>query len=112
MQLRSAPDAAAYVGVGYLHALGEALGHELLIDCHDDAGLALAALRTGCRKLAFSGTAEVHNSLSEMAGQLDAEIRLETLPPSPCLTLDAEDDGGKQVRAWLAEISDLKLDVT
>ncbi|HSA80461.1 MAG TPA: hypothetical protein VLE23_06535, partial [Geminicoccaceae bacterium] len=28
IQLRSAPDAAAYAGVGYLQALGAAAGHE------------------------------------------------------------------------------------
>ncbi|MGI9434695.1 MAG: hypothetical protein ACR2Q4_07700, partial [Geminicoccaceae bacterium] len=39
VQLRSAPGAAAYAGVGYLHALGEAAGHELVIDCLDDPGL-------------------------------------------------------------------------
>jgi hypothetical protein len=55
--LRSAPGAAGYAGVGYLKALGDVLGHEIVVDCGDDAGLAMAALRTGCRRLAFSGPA-------------------------------------------------------
>ena len=53
IELRSAPGAAGYAGVGYLKALGEQAGQELVIDCGEDAGLAMAALRTGCRRLAF-----------------------------------------------------------
>ena len=57
IELRSAPGAAGYAGVGYLKALGDEVGHELLVDCGDDAGLVMAALRTGCRRIAFSGSA-------------------------------------------------------
>ena len=56
IELRSAPGAAGYAGVGYLKALGDEVGHELLVDCGDDAGLVMAALRTGCRRIAFSGS--------------------------------------------------------
>jgi hypothetical protein len=38
--LRSAPDAAGYAGVGYLKALGDLVGHEIVVDCGDDAGSA------------------------------------------------------------------------
>lgn len=82
VQLRSAPDASAYAGVGYLHAMGEALGHPLLVDCHDDPGLVMAALRTGCRKIIFSGSKETHLRLLDMAVQRHAEVRFETVPPS------------------------------
>jgi hypothetical protein len=63
--LRSAPDAAAYAGVGYLKALSDLVGHEVVIDCGEDAGLVMAALRTGCRRLAFSGPAAVSERLAE-----------------------------------------------
>jgi hypothetical protein len=79
IQLRSAPDAAAYAGIGYLQALGEAAGHELLIDCGDDAGLVMAALRSGCRKLAFSGSRATAAKLADMAAELDAEFRHEAV---------------------------------
>ena len=99
--LRSAPDAAAYAGVGYLKALGDAAGHELLIDCGGDAGLVMAALRTGCRKLAFSGPDRLFQPLAEMAEQLGAEIRLETCRP-PLLSLVPEDDARSACAAWLS----------
>ena len=80
IQLRSAPDAAAYAGVGYLQALAAAAGHELLIDCGDDAGLVMAALRSGCRKLAFSGDRATAARLADMAAELGAELRHEGAP--------------------------------
>ncbi|MGH6885964.1 MAG: hypothetical protein ACREGK_07810 [Geminicoccales bacterium] len=100
IQLRSAPDAAFYAGVEYLRALGDEVGHELLIDCADDAGLVMAALRTGCRKLAFSGDAEVAEKLADMAGQLGAELRHETAPPE-VLLLSPESDLRAAALAWL-----------
>ena len=104
VQLRSAVDASAYAGVGYLHALGEAAGHELLVDCHDDAGLVMAALRAGCRKLVFSGKAETHRRLADIAAQLGGSVRHETAPPVPRLVLSPEDDGIEATRAWLATL--------
>ncbi len=101
VQLRSSPDAAAYAGVGYLHGLSEALGHELVIDCHDDAGLVMAALRTGCRKLVFSGRVDLHKRLAEMADQQGAEVRLETEHPEHCLVLSPDDDSDERTRQWL-----------
>jgi hypothetical protein len=74
IQLRSAPGAAAYAGVGYLRALGEAVDHELIIDCGDDAGLVMAALRTGCRRLVFSGDEEIARKLADMAAQLGGRL--------------------------------------
>jgi hypothetical protein len=91
IQLRSVPDAAAYAGVGYLHALGAAVGHELLIDCGDDPGLVMAALRTGCRKLAFSGSAALAAKLADLAAGHGASLRHETAPPD-ALLLEAGTD--------------------
>ena len=101
--LRSAPDAAAYAGVGYLKALGDALGHEIVVDCGEDAGLAMAALRTGCRRLAFSGPRAVSQRLAEMATEVGAWYRHETQAPG-ALWLSPDDDARSRCRAWLLEM--------
>jgi hypothetical protein len=96
--LRSAPGAAGYAGVGYLKALGEEIGHELLIDCGDDAGLVMAALRTGCRRIVFSGSTELARRLADMAGQLGATLVVEAQAPEVVM-LQPEDDAAAIVRA-------------
>ena len=101
--LRSAPDAAAYAGVGYLKALGDALGHEIVVDCGEDAGLAMAALRTGCRRLAFSGPRAVSQRLAEMATEVGAWYRHETQAPG-ALWLSPDDDARARCRAWLGDL--------
>lgn len=100
IQLRSAPGAAAFAGVDYLKALGDAVDHELLIDCGDDAGLVMAALRTGCKKLVFSGSSDQQHRLSQMAGQSGALLRGPMDPAPPCLALSPDDDGDA-IHAWL-----------
>jgi hypothetical protein len=100
--LRSAPDAAGYAGVGYLKALGDAVGHEMVVDCGDDAGLAMAALRTGCRRLAFSGPAAVSQRLAEMAAEVGAWYRHEPQAPD-VLCLSPDDDARSRCRAWLLD---------
>jgi len=102
IRLRSAPDAAAYAGVGYLKALGDALGHQIVIDCGDDAGLVMAALRTGCRRLAFSGPAALSERLAAMAAQAGAWYRHEAQAPV-LLSLLPEDDAWSRCRAWLLD---------
>ena len=102
--LRSAPDAAGYAGVGYLKALGELVGHEIVVDCGDDAGLVMAALRTGCRRLAFSGPAAVSQRLAEMAAKVGAWYRHEAeAAPTPMLRLSPDDDARSRCRAWLLD---------
>lgn len=98
--LRSAPGAAGYAGVGYLQALGELAGQELLIDCGDDPGLVMAGLRSGCRRLAFAGAADTARRLGEMAQQAGAILIHETEPPA-ALELAPEDDAARACRAWL-----------
>jgi hypothetical protein len=100
IQLRSAPGAAAYAGVGYLKALGEQTGQELVIDCGGDAGLVMAALRTGCRRVAFSGSEEVRRRLGDMAEQLGAEL-VEEAPAAEVLVLQPEDDAAAVLRSRL-----------
>lgn len=101
--LRSAPDAAAYAGVGYLKALGDLVGHEIVVDCGQDAGLVMAALRTGCRRLAFSGPAALSERLADMAAQVGAWYRHEPQVPN-VLHLSPKDDARSQCRAWLLGI--------
>jgi hypothetical protein len=100
VELRSAPGAAAYAGAGYLKALCEAAGQELLIDCGDDPGIAMAALRTGCRRLSFSGDADMAQRLAEMAGQVGALLAHETTA-SDTLELAPEDDAASACGSWL-----------
>jgi hypothetical protein len=100
IELRSAPGAAGYAGVGYLKALGDEVGHELLIDCGDDAGLVLAALRTGCRRIVFSGGAELARRLGDMAAQLRAVLVVEAQAPEAVM-LQLEDDPAAILRARL-----------
>jgi hypothetical protein len=73
--LVSAPSAARYAGVGFLHAMEEQLGRRIVVDCGEDAGLILAGLRAGLRSLLFSGPAEVTARLADIAGQLGGEVR-------------------------------------
>lgn len=100
IQLRSPPGAAASVGVGFLHALGKAVGHEFLIDCDDDSGLVMAALRAGCRKLVFSGGNDERRRLSQIAGRYRAEIRGPADRSPPCLALSPDDDA-IMLHVWL-----------
>ena len=75
--LQTAPGVAAYAGVGYLMAVIEQAGadkHAAVIDCGEDAGLALAALRTGWKKLLFSGRRDVCAKLAQIAEQQGAEV--------------------------------------
>jgi hypothetical protein len=99
IELRSAAGAAGYAGVGYLKAFGDAVGHELLIDCGDDAGLVMAALRTGCRRVAFSGSQELGRRLADMAQQLGAVLVVETQAPEGVM-LQPEDDPAAVLRAY------------
>ena len=100
VQLRSAPGAADYAGVGYLKAIGAELAHELLVDCGDDAGLVLAALRTGCRRIAFSGAPELGCRLADMAGPLGATLVVEARAPE-LLMRQPEDNAAAALRAWV-----------
>jgi hypothetical protein len=100
IELSSAPGTAGYAGVGYLKALGDEVGHELLIDCGDDAGLVMAALRTGCRRIVFWGSEELVRRLGEMAEQLGAVLVVEAEAPDRVMLLP-EDDAAAILRARL-----------
>jgi hypothetical protein len=58
----------------------------------------MAALRTGCRRIAFSGSAELGRRLGDMAAQLGAVLVMEARPQEVVM-LQPEDDGDAVVRA-------------
>lgn len=104
IQLRSDPDAAAAAGVGYLHALGRAVDHEILIDCRADPALAMAAMRAGCRRIAFDGADETMRRLEQMAEARGATLIDRAAKSAPCLELLPE-DGEAVVREWLSGLA-------
>ena len=95
--LQSAPGAAAYVGVGFLkavadEAMGDGAGEVVaVIDCGEDAGTALAALRAGWARVVFTGRTDVLEKLTDIAAQQGAQL----VRPDPQATaldlLDAAD---------------------
>jgi len=75
--LRTAPWMAAAYGPLVLYemmAAARAAGITVILDCADDADIALAALRVGWKWIAFSGRDDVRQKLAEIAGQYDAEL--------------------------------------
>jgi hypothetical protein len=73
--LVSAAEITAFAGAGYWHALETLLARPIVIDCGDDAGLAMAAMREGSRDLLFTGPEVVAVKLAGMAAQLGATLR-------------------------------------
>lgn len=82
--LRTAPGAAAYAGAGYLKAVVDRARAatpdaqvQAVIDCGDDAGLALAALRAGWGALRFTGAEDVRRRLAAIAAAKGARLLAE-----------------------------------
>ena len=79
--LASAPDAGIYAGPGWfrevLRAAREAVPTALfgaLLDCGDDAGAAMAAIRAGVEAIVFTGRAGVAARLADIAAQSGARL--------------------------------------
>ena len=66
---------AHFAGVGFWHAVELELGRSVVIDCSDDAGLAMAALREGMRDVLFTGRADVADRLAGLAAAYGARLR-------------------------------------
>ena len=66
---------AHFAGVGFWHAVELELGRSVVIDCGDDAGLAMAALREGMRDVLFTGRADVADRLAGLAAAYGARLR-------------------------------------
>ena len=94
MVLASPCDAGIYAGPGWfrevLRAAHEAVPRaqfSAVLDCGDDAGAAMAALRAGLAAIVFTGRAEVAARLVDIAAQAGA--RLATERPTAALDLGA-----------------------
>ena len=93
--LSSAPDAGIYAGPGWFRALVEAAREAVpdarfsaILDCGDQAGAALAAIRAQIEQVIFTGRADVASRLADIARQHG--VRLETTRPAAVLDLGAE----------------------
>lgn len=90
--------AATFGGVGFLRALGDLVGREIVVDCGDRAGLAMAALRQGMKDIAFDGAARANAALGSIAGNAGANIRA-GVPPAD-IDLDPGDDACRAIARW------------
>lgn len=104
VRLRSAPGAARYAGAGWFAALMSLVREEFpsakleaSLDCATDAGLALAALRTGIPMVRFTGSAMVKRKIAAIARAYGAALE------NAAVTIDLLDcaDPGAAVRAAL-----------
>ena len=105
--LQSAPGVAAYAGAGYLMAVAERAAARRpdaavtwVIDCGDDPGIALGALRAGWKAVRFSGRADVLAKLADIAAQQGAEL-LAGGAPADALDLHETADPHASCRAYL-----------
>jgi hypothetical protein len=90
--LASAPDAGGYVGPGWFKALIAAarvavpeLCFSALLDCGDNVGAALAAIRAEIEGVIFTGRTDVARRLADIAGQHG--VRFERNRPQEVLDL-------------------------
>ena len=111
LTLRSAAGAGGTVGVGWFASLGAVLSERhpdleltLVLDCADEAGTALGALRRGLKAVRIAGPPEVRAKLAALAetygARLDDDER-------PCLDLVGglveQADLATRCRDWLAD---------
>ena len=103
--LRSPPGAASSHGVGWFAALTAllrerhpALDLAFILDCGDEAGTAMAALRRGIDRVRFTGPAHVVERLAGIAAGTGAALDHDARPP---LDLARAVDAEEQCRRWL-----------
>ncbi len=106
--LQSAPEAAAYAGVGYLKAIADRAAAEhpdadvtAVIDCGADPGFAMAALRIGWQTVRFSGPAKVRAKLTDIAAQTGARLAEDDTEAPEALDLLDVADADAACRAFL-----------
>ena len=104
-RMKASP-AARYAGADHLKKIvdlalaefeGEAPG--VLIDCGENAGSAMSALRAGWKTLAFSGEPAVREKIADMAVQCGARL---VDRPVEVLDLLDEPDPDAACRRWLS----------
>ncbi len=104
--LASAPEAAGYLGALWFRELVSMVAAErpeaevsAVLDCGDQPGHVLAALRQGLKRVRFTGAKSTARTLSALAVQYDAEIITGTLRAHD-LVRQAEPEAA--CRRWLA----------
>jgi DNA-binding NarL/FixJ family response regulator len=108
--LLSARGAAAFAGPGWFLALAQEAARrhpdvpcDVVLDCADAAGTALAALRAGARRIILDGTSPAFPAVAAAAAEAGAEV-LPVRPPSldlGRLDLRRRADAAR-LAAWLA----------
>ncbi|HZU91763.1 MAG TPA: hypothetical protein VE993_21100 [Stellaceae bacterium] len=91
----SAPEAGVYAGPGWWRALvaaaraaAPAAEFSAVLDCGDEPGAALAAIRAGVEAVVFTGPADLARRLADLARQ--SGVRFATARPAAALDLGAE----------------------
>jgi fructose/tagatose bisphosphate aldolase len=105
--LRSAPGAAAYLGAQIFREIIETARAEYpeadtvgVLDCGEDAGFALAALRHGIERVRVDLPAETHARVADIARQHGGALDDD---PAPALDLLNCDTLAERCRSWLRE---------
>jgi hypothetical protein len=105
--LASAVGAGGYAGPLWFKALIEAalrdhpgMSAAAVLDCADEPGTTLGALRAGIKRVRFTGGDEVRERIAAVAAQLGATI--ESGAPPPALDLLDARDPARLCRAYLA----------
>lgn len=109
--LLSAPDAGVFAGPGWWSALVEAV-HEAVpqalftavLDCGDDAGAAMAAIRSGVEALVFTGRADAAERLAEIAGATGVQALQQRPAPEIDLATHLIADAETLRRAYAAAL--------
>jgi acyl-CoA reductase-like NAD-dependent aldehyde dehydrogenase len=93
--LASAPGAASYLGPGWFAALIDSARaavpgarYAALLDCDDDVGAALAAIRSEIEGVVFTGRRDVCRRLADIAGRHGVRLVIDR----PQTALDLGDD--------------------
>jgi acyl-CoA reductase-like NAD-dependent aldehyde dehydrogenase len=89
--LVSAPDAGIYAGPGWWTALAEAAREAVpaarfsaVLDCGDDAGAAMAAVRAGVAAVVFTGGRDIAERLAGIAAARGARLLTERPGDGQC----------------------------
>lgn len=109
LTLRSAAGAGATLGVGWFAGLGVLLAERhptldltLVLDCADEAGTALGALRRGLKAIRVEGSSELRAKLAALAATYGARLDEDD---RPCLDLvdglAEQADLAARCRDWL-----------
>ena len=81
MVLASSPDAGIYAGPTWFREIMQAAREAVpearftaILDCGEDAGAAMAAIRAGVQAIVFAGQADVAARLGDIAAQAGAQL--------------------------------------